>query len=102
MSNIRIFQFSCELFSGYKVSVDLDKVDNMNEVITYCVKNIRDFLKNNGLEVLVNKLDKINYHIHDTSFEDVLLSEPNNKPQFYICNHGCYGFVQDKEDSYEF
>ena len=92
MSNIRIFQFSCETFSGYKVEVDLDNVESMQDIIDYCVNNLRIMLFNNGLEVLIHKLNDINYHVHDITFENVLLSEPSNNPQFYICNHGCTDF----------
>lgn len=92
MSNVRIFQFSCDIFSGYKVEVDLDYVENLQEVIDYCVNRLKVLLSNNNLEILVNKINDINYHIHDITFEDILLSEPSNKPQFYICNHGCENY----------
>ena len=42
------------------------------------------FEKHN-FELLVSSLQKTNLHIHDFTFEDVLLSEPNK--QFYICDH---------------
>ena len=92
MSNIRIFQFSCNIFSGYKVEVNLDYVNNLKEVIDHCVNNLRIFLNNNNLEVLIHKLNSIDYHMHDITFGDILLSENLNRPQFYICNHGCSGY----------
>ena len=97
MSNTRTFQFSCDMFSGYRVDVDLECVESLQEVIDYCVNDLRLFLNNNNLEVLVHKLNLIDYHMHDISFGDILLSQKVNRPQFYICNHGCYDNKSDNE-----
>ncbi len=86
MSNIRPFQFSCALFLGYRAHIDLDLCDTLDDIINSATQNLRNFLKSNNLEVLCEKLDNFHYHIHDTTFVDILMSTPTpGKVEFYIC-----------------
>lgn len=85
MVNNRTFQISDELFSGYSIQIDLDEIDNMKQIIDRIVNSLRNILKKNKLEILEIKLNKKNFHIHDVTFEQILLSQPNEV--FWICSH---------------
>jgi len=83
MVNIRKFCISGGLFCGFRTYVDLDQSNNINSVITNVTANLKKHL--DTMTSLVEKIDKINYHIHDYSFEDMLLS--NSTHIFYVCDH---------------
>ncbi len=87
MSHYRTFIFSCELFGGYVVSLDINKVNNKNDIITYCTNEIEKKLKELNLLVLQEKMKTIKhrYHIHDIDFESILIHDK----KYYICNHDC-------------
>ena len=42
----------------------------------------------NNLEALVIKAEKINFHIHDYEFGQILMMQPNKK--LWICNHSTH------------
>lgn len=85
MVNFRKFCISGGNFSGFETFVDLDKTENLQDII-YCVTdNLKAGLYNINLHTLNNIVDPTIYHIHDFTFENILMSESNNT--FYICNH---------------
>ena len=83
--SFRAFSISDDLFSGFTRPVDLDNVDNIEEVIKIVVDDLKMVFDNNNFVILKETVEKRNFHIHDYSFEDILLSEPNTT--FYICSH---------------
>ena len=85
MVNKRIFSVSDELFSYYRTEVDIDEVNNLNDIIEKVLYNLRKTLNDNHLEQLEKKLLEKNFHIHGYTFEDVLLSEPDQI--YYICGN---------------
>ena len=89
MVNKKIFQFSCDIIWGYKVEIDLDDCDTINDIIFMAKVSIDSFLETHNLLVLKEKVDKINYHIHDVSIEDIQNGSINNhdKVHGYICGH---------------
>jgi len=89
MSNKRQFQFSCDLFWGYKINIDLDDCESIDDIIRIAIDNLSNFLNRNNLKVLQEKLQELHYHIHDYSFVDILMSQPtySDESQFYICSH---------------
>ena len=86
MSNLRNFCLSCELFGGFKVRIDIDQCDNINSIIIRIKNSLKNILIENNLESLQNKLQNINYHIHDFSFVDILMDTDQNKI-YYVCSH---------------
>jgi hypothetical protein len=89
MVNNKIFQFSCDIMWGYKVEIDLDDCDTIDDVIMMATVSLNSFLEANNLLVLQEKVNKINYHIHDVTIEDIKNSPLNNndKVHGYICGH---------------
>ena len=85
MVNNRLFQISDDLFTGFHVLVDLDEINNMNQIIDQIVNDLRNILKQHKLEILEMRLNKKNFHIHDVTFEKILLSESNEV--FWVCSH---------------
>ena len=85
MVNNRKFTISDNLFSGYSTLIDLDEINSKEEIVVSVKNKLVNVLNENNLESLIYNLNKTNFHIHDFTFEDVLLSEPNK--QFYICDH---------------
>jgi len=85
MVNFRTFLISGETFSHFKTQVDLDEVNNISQIIEIVRNNLNQILTENNLTSLSEKLLQIKYHVHDYTFEDVLISD--NKIIFYICDH---------------
>tara|TARA_B110001452_G_C15241431_1_gene429861 strand:- start:1104 stop:1364 length:261 start_codon:yes stop_codon:yes gene_type:complete len=85
MVNLRQFCISGGIFSGFETYVDLDKTDSLNDII-YCMSDtLKEKLWSIKLHDLSNSVDPSVYHIHDYTFEDILISESTQV--FYICNH---------------
>lgn len=87
MVNLRKFQLSCKYLWGYNTLIDLDEIDSLDEAIQKVLSRCQHFLENNNLLELVDYLKSIKnkFHIHDMTFEDILLSNINNV--VYICHH---------------
>ena len=85
MVNFRNFAISDQTFSHFTTKVDIDEVENIDDVIKIIVNNLMNILKKHNFTNLMNILQNNKYHIHDYSFEDVLLSD--NKKIYYICNN---------------
>jgi len=85
MVNKKIFVISDELFNGYSLEIDVDKMNNKKDIINEIVDNLRIELKKLKLENLAIKLLKCNFHIDNYNFEDIIKSKYNQK--FWIFNH---------------
>ena len=82
----KTFQISDKIFWGFKVEVDLDQCDNIDKIIEIVINKLNNLLKSNNLELLQKKLNETKFHIHDFTFEDILLDQTDKI--FYICG-GC-------------
>ena len=85
MVNNRKFVLSDDLFQSFEMDIDLDVVETIEEIISLIVHKLFNVLRENKLDNLESILKKRDFHEHDYSFEDVLLSESNTI--FYICSH---------------
>jgi len=85
MVNYRIFCVSDDLFSGFETRVDLDEVANVDEIVKEVIEQLLKVLYDNKLDILHQRLFQTKFHIHDYTFEDILLSESSNR--FYACGH---------------
>ena len=83
MVNIRKFCISGGIFSGFETLVDLDKVESIQDIIFSVIDNLKVFLCK--MYSLSEMIDPLVYHIHDYTFEHILLSNPDEI--FYVCNH---------------
>jgi len=87
---LRKFQLSCPVFWGYNKYIDVEKYNNLNDIIIHVLKSCEDFFQSNNLIDLVEFFKSIKhlYHIHDGNFETILNSHENDT--IYICRHdGC-------------
>ena len=89
MVNYKTFQFSCDLVWGYKVEIDLDDCDTIDDIIVMATASLNSFLEANNLLILQEKVNKVNYHIHDVTIQDVKNGPLNihDKVHGYICGH---------------
>ncbi len=83
MVNLRSFTVSDDLFSGFEVKVDLDLVENLDDIVSLVYNKLNNALGN--MSALTEILRTRNFHIHDLTFEQILMSEPSTF--FYICSH---------------
>ena len=87
MVNTRIFIYSHKLFSGFKRKVDLDDVNSIAEIVDLMFVYLSDVLYRENFDLLIKALERKRLHIHDFTFEQMLLSPPDTI--YYICDHGC-------------
>jgi len=86
MSNIRKFILSCDLFGGYKIDINIDECNDFDDIILLGINSLKKTLTKNNFEFLLDKLNKIKYHIHDFTFVDILM-ETDITMIYYICGH---------------
>ena len=87
---LRKFQLSCPVFWGYNKYIDVEKYNNLNDILIHVLKSCEEFFQSNNLIDLVEFFKSIKhlYHIHDGNFETILNSHENDT--IYICRHdGC-------------
>ena len=82
------FQFSCQTFGGFNVSLDVSLVDTKEDIINYCINVLETVLSNNNLWELKIKLQVLKktpgYDIHDFTYCDII-SKEDNEYIFYLC-----------------
>ena len=78
-------EISCEFFGGFQTNIDLNYMDNKNDICNQVKRTLITTLQMNNLEALAIKAEKINFHIHDLEFGQILLMQENQK--VWICNH---------------
>lgn len=87
-TNIKQFICSSDIFQGYNILIDLNICDNIEDILIIFKKSMLKLFEDNSLEILVNKVNDINFHIHTHTFEEILISERNTI--YYICeNNSC-------------
>ena len=87
---LRKFQLSCPVFWGYNKYIDVEKYNNLNDILIHVLKSCEEFFQSNNLIDLVEFFKSIKhlYHIHDGNFEKIINSDENDT--IYICRHdGC-------------
>jgi hypothetical protein len=89
MVNNRKIIISCDLFWGFTKLIDLDEVESIDEIVNTILHELNLFLNEHNLLNLVEKLNTTiknnKYHIHGATFEDILISNPEET--IYICSH---------------
>ena len=81
----RTFIASSETFSGFRVNIPLTDVGTIDDIITLFKNELHIVLKNNNFDLLLEKLEITNFHIHEFTIEDILTSKQEDI--FYICDH---------------
>lgn len=85
---LRKFQISCPVFWGFNRYIDIEKYNNINDILSYFLNSCEEFFKTNNLIDLYEffKSIKNNYHIHDVDF-NTLINSSNNDDIIYVCRH---------------
>ena len=81
----RTFVASSELFSGFKVEINIQSIDTLGDIIKIFVNELKSVLKQHNFEVLLGSVDVKKFHIHSYTLEQILVS--NKDELFYICDH---------------
>jgi hypothetical protein len=89
MVNEKVFQFSCDILWGYRTEIDLDDCDTLDDIVVLAVASLSSFLEAHNLLVLQEKIQQINYHIHDYTIEQLKQQQSNahDNVHGYICGH---------------
>jgi hypothetical protein len=84
----RTFQISSEVFWGYRMLIDISNFDSIKSITDYMKNDVRLFLSSRNLQLLIEKLDTSNFHIHSPfdTFED-LLRKTDHSSVIYVCDH---------------
>ena len=83
--NIRKFIASSELFSGFEVYIDLNYCNSLDDIVNTFYDDLHNFLNSHNLVALVNKAKLCRFHIHDFTFEEIIVVDKDNI--FHICDH---------------
>tara|TARA_B100000795_G_C22790122_1_gene436542 strand:- start:1764 stop:2018 length:255 start_codon:yes stop_codon:yes gene_type:complete len=78
-------EISCRLFGGFKVEVDLNYMDTIEQICDQVKTSLITTLQTNNLRSLVEKAKAITFHVHDLEFGSILLMQNDDK--IWICNH---------------
>jgi len=72
---------------GYRTNIDLDDCNSLDDIVQMSVSLLKSFLHMHNLECLLEKINKLEYHIHD-SFENLLNKDTtDDNIHGYICSH---------------
>lgn len=88
MSLQRTFQFSSDLFWGYRVNVDLSQFNDIDGIITYCIDDIKKMLTTHNLQILLEKLNERTFHVHshENNIQE-LIENTDSDTIIYVCDH---------------
>ena len=79
------FKISDELFQGYEIVLDLDYFETLEDIYTQVITTLTAHLELHKFEILLERLNGKNFHIHDETIGTILL-----KPQteiVWVCSH---------------
>ena len=79
----KTFIASSELFQGFRVKINILYINSLDDIVEIFLKELKNNLKKNNFENLLEKIKDNEWHIHSHSLEDILL----NNEIFYVCNH---------------
>ena len=88
MNNVynRTFIASSEIFSGFKIDIDIRTINNLQDIVDIFLIKLKKVLELNNFEVLLDKLKYGNsWHIHTHTLEQILIGDSNSV--YYVCNH---------------
>ena len=84
-TNPRKFIISSELFGGYEVMIDLNYCNSLDDIVNTVYDDLYNCLVQHKFEYLTNKVRLCHFHIHNFTFENIILSD--REETFYICDH---------------
>ena len=82
--NNKLFKASSKLFNGYELEINMNYYESIDDIIIHFKKSLIEIFEKYKLEILIEEINKTKFHIHDITFEDILIS--NRGSLFYICD----------------
>ena len=79
------FKISDKLFQGFEVDLDLDYYENIDSICKQVKETLLVHLDLHNFTILKDEAKKINFHVHDWKFGDMLLQEEGSI--IWVCNH---------------
>ena len=81
----RTFIASSELFSGFKVEMNIQSIDTLDHIIKIFTDELKTVLKKYNFEILLESVNIEKFHVHSHTLEQILIS--NKDEIMYICDH---------------
>ena len=81
----RTFIASSELFSGFKVEINIQSIDTVDHIIKIFTDELKTVLKKYNFEILLESVNVKKFHVHSHTLEQILIS--NKDEIIYICDH---------------
>ena len=81
----RTFIASSELFSGFKVEMNIQSIDTLDHIIKIFTDELKTVLKKYNFEILLESVNVKKFHVHSHTLEQILIS--NKDEIIYICDH---------------
>lgn len=82
----RTFEVSNEYLQGYTIKLDIRHYETVQQIETELKNLIWNFVVENNLTIIGDKIKIECFHIHDVSFEEIMVNDQNNT-HFWICSH---------------
>jgi len=76
---------SSELFSGFKVEINIQSIDTVDNIIKIFTDELKTVLKKYNFEILLESVNVGKFHVHSHTLEQILIS--NKDEIIYICDH---------------
>jgi hypothetical protein len=85
MSNYcRTCEISSETFGGFQCKINIEKVESLDEITALVISQLRVVLETLRFQRLVENVDKIKWHIHSHTLNDIHTKE---NEIIWICDH---------------
>ena len=81
----RTFIASSELFSGFKMDINIQSIDTLDHIIKIFTDELKSILKKYNFEILLESVNIKKFHVHSHTLEQILIS--NKDEIIYICDH---------------
>ena len=81
----RTFIASSELFSGFKMEINIQSIDTIDNIIKIFTDELKSILKKYNFEILLESVNVKKFHVHSHTLEQILIS--NKDEIIYICDH---------------
>jgi len=85
MTNLRKFQVSDDIFSGFICEIDINTVQNREDICNLVINQMKELFTFYKFQGLLRILSSKSFHIHSITFEEIRLGNEQNI--FYICGH---------------
>ena len=83
-TNHRVFEFSSNLFQGFRGTIDLHDCFTLENIISVARQHLHRYLNEGNLISLKEKVVSAPFHIHNMTMEDI---RRHSDATIWICDH---------------